>query len=171
MHRLERISTVYVATEDRLRLTGEVANAEVQTIWLTQRLLMRLLPLLTHWLEAQNRPNQELDTQRTELLQTFAQQAARADTALQSPVRASAKSPTWLAESVDVARGPDVLTLSFRGPDAHSAKLTMAPKPLRQWLAIIYDACVVGAQWQTMPWPTWLSESATAAPAQSKVLH
>lgn len=171
MNRLERITTVYVATEDRLRLTGELANAEVQTIWLTQRLLARLVPLLTQWLEGQNQAAPGPDNLRTELLQTFAQQAARADTAVQSPVRAPEASPVWLAEAVDINRGSSALTLTFRNGDAHSASLTMAPKALRQWLAIVFDACAGSAQWRAVAWPVWLRDSAAAAPPQGQVLH
>ena len=171
MNRLERITTVYVAAEDRLRLTGELANAEVQTIWLTQRLLVRLVPLLTQWLDGQNHTVQGPDNLRTELLQTFAQQAARADTAVQSPVRAAAASPAWLAESVDVNRGSSALTLTFHGAPAHQASLVLAPKPLRQWLGIVHDACVGPAHWLAVPWPVWLRDSAAGATPQAKVLH
>jgi hypothetical protein len=170
-NRLERITTVYVAAEDRLRLTGELASTEVQTIWLTQRLLVRLVPLLTQWLEGQHHAARGPDKLRTELLQTFAQQAARANPAAQSPVRASAASPAWLAEAVDVKRGSSALTLTFRNTDSHSASLTLAPKPLRQWLGIVYDVCVGPAQWPAVPWPVWLHEGAAGALPQAKVLH
>ena len=50
-HELQRITTTYVDVEDRLRLTGVLANGTVVQLWLTQRLLGRLVPPLTSWLE------------------------------------------------------------------------------------------------------------------------
>ena len=49
-HELQRITTTYVDVEDRLRLTGVLANGTVVQLWLTQRLLGRLVPPLTSWL-------------------------------------------------------------------------------------------------------------------------
>ena len=50
---LRRITTEYIEIEDRLRISGEIADAEAVVIWLTQRLLLRLLPLLLQWLDQQ----------------------------------------------------------------------------------------------------------------------
>ena len=36
-HELQRITTTYVDVEDRLRLTGVLANGTVVQLWLTQR--------------------------------------------------------------------------------------------------------------------------------------
>ena len=72
MPTFERITTQYIDFEDRIRLAGEVGNAAPVVIWLTRRLLQRLLPALLQWLERQG-----ADKQRAEVLQSFAQQAAR----------------------------------------------------------------------------------------------
>ena len=48
---LTRITTRYVALEDRIRLAGEVEGAGMVSIWLTRRLLQRLLPKLLRGLE------------------------------------------------------------------------------------------------------------------------
>ena len=44
---LKRISTEYVDTEDRIRLTGEITGGEVLALWLTLHLLHRLIPICT----------------------------------------------------------------------------------------------------------------------------
>ena len=38
---LQRVTTAYVADEDRLRLTGELSDGDAVVLWLTQRLLNR----------------------------------------------------------------------------------------------------------------------------------
>ena len=41
---LQRVTTAYLENEDRLRLTGELADGDTVVCWLTQRLLNRLVP-------------------------------------------------------------------------------------------------------------------------------
>ncbi len=43
---LERITTQYIEAEDRIRLSGSTRDGHSQVLWLTQRLLSRLLPRL-----------------------------------------------------------------------------------------------------------------------------
>ena len=43
---LGRVTTVYVDVEDRFRLSGEAQDGLVLVLWLTQRLLCRLVPHL-----------------------------------------------------------------------------------------------------------------------------
>ena len=50
---LERCTTEYAEDEDRLRLSAELANGNTVVLWLTQRLLNRLVPHLVQWLEKQ----------------------------------------------------------------------------------------------------------------------
>lgn len=52
---LQRITIEYRTQEDRLCLTGERAGV---VLWLTQRLLGRLVPHLTAWLEQQKGPSE-----------------------------------------------------------------------------------------------------------------
>ena len=45
---LHRITTEYIDSEDRIRLTGQLASGDTVVLWLTQRLLNRLVPHLRH---------------------------------------------------------------------------------------------------------------------------
>ena len=49
--RLTRLTTEYVPAEDRMRLAGETAPDQAVVIWITRRLLDRVLPHLFGWLE------------------------------------------------------------------------------------------------------------------------
>lgn len=165
MPSLQRITTEYIDLEDRIRLAGEVENAAPVVIWLTQRLLQRLLPALLQWLECQGDA-----TPLAELLHGFAQQAARAELTPQTPVRAVAGCTAWLALSVDIAQSKEAVSLTFRGADGQDAVLTLATKPLRQWLGIVHDA-YLKADWPLNVWPDWVGASTLPAGLQAVVLH
>lgn len=165
MPTFERITTEYIDLEDRIRLAGEVGSAAPVVIWLTQRLLQRLLPALLQWLERQGD-----DMPRAEVLHSFAQQAARAELTPQAPVRAVAGCAAWLALAVDITRSEQVISLTFRGADGHDATLILAAKPLRQWLSIVHDAYLKAA-WPLNVWPSWVAEGTLSAGQQSVVLH
>lgn len=162
---LERITTVYIEGEDRIRLSGEVATGEVVVIWLTQRLLQRLLPLLLQLL--QGRP---ADVLHAEVLQGFAQQAAKADLQPQVPVQIRTGSTAWVAQSVDMTATDQAVILTFRGADSQAAALTLAAIPLRQWLGILHD--MYGkAEWPLAVWPGWIRESALPVMDRPVVVH
>ena len=78
---LQRITTEYNEPEDRIRLSGELAQGDTVVLWLTQRLLNRLVPHLTAWLSQQLAPASSIPSVQAvheDIVQGFAQQAARA---------------------------------------------------------------------------------------------
>lgn len=161
---LQRITTDYVDLEDRIRLSGEMESAATVVVWLTQRLLERLLPVLLLWLEQQS-----ADTAHAEMLHDFAQQAAEAGLTPQIPVRADVSSTAWLALSVDIAQSDQAVSLTLRGSDGQDVNLTLVANPLRQWLAILHDAyCKAG--WPLTVWPEWI-RARTLPAMQQVVLH
>lgn len=162
---LERFTTEYIGMEDRLRLSVSTAGHSSMVIWLTQRLLQRLVPVLLQWLEQQGGV-----TSHALLLQEWAQQAARAELTAQPPVKAEDAASVWLAESIDITLTTKAVVLTFKGIYDQRATLTLAAAPLRQWLNIVYDAHVM-AGWSMALWPEWLSAAASPAPAASVSLH
>lgn len=163
---LQRVTTEYDETEDRIRLCGEREDGTAVVVWLTQRLLRRLLPMLLEWLEQQG-----ADMPRADLLLGLAQQAAQAELAPQQPVQAAPDSATWLAQAVDLTRTPGGVGLVFRGDgDGEAATLTLATTPLQQWLGIVHQA-YGKAEWPVDLWPEWLREAARPALPQATVLH
>lgn len=162
---LQRITTQYIDVEDRIRLAGEVADGATVVIWLTRRLLQRVLPALLQWLEQPG-----ADMPRADILQGFAQQAARAELTPQAPVRLSAGSMSWFAISVDIAKSEQVVRLTFKSADGAHATLLLAAKPLRQWLCIVHEA-TLKAEWPADMWPDWVRDSAQPVRRQSALLH
>lgn len=161
---LERITTKYIDVEDRIQLSGQTGSSAPVVIWLTQRLLQRLIPVVLKDLERQR---QGL---LAEVLQGFAQQAARAGTVPQAPVQFNDRSPAWLAHEVDVTQSKTTLQLVFHGVEGQTAVLALAVDPLRQWLNILYDACLK-AEWPHDVWPAWIRESVLPVSPQPMLLH
>lgn len=165
MSELKRLTTEYVETEDRFRLCGEVGEGAPMVLWLTQRLLQRLLPPLFEGLEKEHAA-----LPRADVVHGFAQQKAQAGLARQAPVRAADAGA--LVTSIDLSRFDQALRLTFKGADGQAATLTMNATLLRQWLGIVYTG-YRRAEWPLERWPDWMDEGA-AAPAAAPsgaVLH
>lgn len=160
---LQRLTTQYVELEDRVRLSGEDGSGRVQVLWLTQRLLNRLVPPLCRMLE------RAAQGEHGVLLQGFEQEAARARHLPQAPVSANDAACAWLVAAVDVNKSADGYLLRFRGTSEDQvAMLQLAEMPLRQWLAILLDQ-YRRAEWPAGAWPDWMDPA--AAPAAGGVMH
>ncbi|WP_145996599.1 hypothetical protein [Stutzerimonas balearica] len=164
---LQRITTEYVEHEDRLRITGELAGGETKVLWLTQRLMNRLVAHLCQPLE---RPAS--DARSASIQRTFEQQAAAAALTPQPPVQPSADVPQALVQSVDLTVSPSAVTLVFKDEAGDVlAQLTLAPLLLRQWLSVVHGQYQKG-EWSTGAWPLWLEEAqAVPSAAAATVWH
>lgn len=164
---LQRVTTEYVDTEDRLRLSGELPGGQTQVLWLTQRLAQRLVPHLCGWLEQQT-----ADGAPMELVQEFAQQAAQASLEPQARVQAEAGAQSWLVQAVDVSIGEGALTLLFKPGMAGApvSCLTLPSDSLRQWLGIMLAQYQL-AQWPLEIWPDWMIGARESRSAPAPLVH
>lgn len=175
---LERLTSEYVVQEDRVRFSGALPDGTVVVFWMTQRLLLRLVPTLVQWLQSHH--TQKSQVVPAEVLQSFAQQAARSQAGRdpQAPVRGDPVSGSgWLVHSVDVTQSPDTLRLTFKpGPNVKGGSVVWPTVPLsaqalRQWLNILYDNWRA-AGWPQEVWPEWMGDSAApAATSVPTILH
>ena len=188
--KLQRVTSIYSDNEDRFRITGEVDADSTRCLWLTQRLLMRLVPHMLEWLNEIARAEGKGDLGQAELMQDFAQQAAKARLEPQAAVRvpsipdpnapiettpgasAFAKiDDTWLVQEVDISKSTNgVLTLVFKRERASGAQLAMAPIELRQWLIILHTQWLQ-AGWPAAIWPEWVDTSPKASEQPVRGLH
>ena len=174
--KLQRVTSLYSDTEDRFRVTGEVTPEDTRCLWLTQRLLVRLVPLLLDWLGDIARAEGKDDLGQAELMQDFAQQAAKArlepQTAVPVPSMPAPNAPIetsiqgegahsqrpddlWLVKEVDITKSTNgVLTLTFKR-ESGGVQLGMAPVELRQWLIILHSQWLQ-AGWPVALWPEWI---------------
>ncbi len=178
---LQKFTTEFLAEEDRLRLSGVLEDGQQVVLWLTQRLVRRLVPHLCGWLEKQTlagvsaaRP-QAIALEHQEI-HHMAQQAAQGvlQTRQQEPVQARPSAFSGLVQIVKLETGAARLQLILRVEQEAPAEyhVDFSPMMLRQWLDIVYRHCE-SAQWPLDIWPQWMAPRGTAGhdlPAAA-VLH
>lgn len=151
---LQRLTTEFIDSEDRFRLAGARADGTIVTLWLTRRLLDRLIPHLTLWLEGQH-----ANLPRADVMLQYAQ----SQFAPQPRVTANAGE---LVKAIDLTPGVEQIHIRFKtGTDDESAGVGFAPTPLRQWLGILHQAYML-AGWPLGAWPAWMAESSSLSGAK-----
>jgi hypothetical protein len=188
--KLQRITSIYSDVEDRFRITGEVSAESTRCLWLTQRLLLRLVPHILEWLNEIARAEGKGDLGQAELMQDFAQQAAKARLEPQAAVpvptmpdpnaaiettpgaaTAGQQEAIWLVKEVDLSKSTNgILTLTFKHESPNGVQRAMAPIELRQWLIILHSQWLQ-AGWPAAIWPEWVDTSPKASDQAVKELH
>lgn len=184
---LQRFTTTYDTTQDRIGLIGQGGdNGPIHTLWLTQRLMRRLLPTLWQWLELNDAPQMDLGPAtdaRATALHEMAQHAActQLPGTAEQPVTPGPFSLQWLVCSVQLRASAQAVELLLTNTqddnaplplDHASAQLTFTAQPLRQWLAIVLQL-YRQADWPLDQWPQWLASTADVPQAATErpVLH
>lgn len=165
MYELKRLTSEYVEEEDRFRLSGQAGDEVVVVLWLTHRLLQRLLPPLLQWLEQEGQ-----GVRRAEALQGMAQQKAQSLLTVQPAVRAGAESLQWLVTRIDLDWSDQAVRIRFCGAKQQEAGLGMSRQVLRQWLAIVC-AGYRKAGWPLDGWPEWIMETVMPERLSGVTLH
>lgn len=167
MQELQRITSAYIDAEDRMRLTGELNSGDTLEVWLSQRLLLRLVPHLTLWLEQRGSTAFPM-----EIEQALEQHAASESlgTEAPTPVRHTGEGGSWLAQAVDMNAGDRAMRLAFRRDGEAPVTLTLTVQALRQWLGILY-ALWLQAEWPGEVWPEWMGEAQPKASHAIRQLH
>jgi len=172
----QRFTSEFVDFEDRLRVSTELPGNHVAVLWLTRRLLDRLVGHLAGLLERETE-----QAPVPEVQQSFAQQAAQASHQQQSqqqpqPAVTPQQAQTvqeWLVREVDLTPGAQGVGLRFRGEHTHQVvELGMPPLLLRQWLGIVHGQ-YRRAQWPLDAWPDWMNDDQTTTirPGDPGVFH
>ena len=180
---LQRMTTDYIAHEDRIRITGACADGGVVVLWLTQRLLGRLVPPLCRWLEGAAHPGLPASpAQRMgaavaqQAVQGFAQALARAQLSPQAPVPAERAAQQFVVDSVQLTSHAQAVRLVFMpAADVDAAVaavadeviLTLSQQLLRQWLGVVHAQCRLAA-WPDGVWPAWVQQAHPSAPAGAR---
>ena len=152
MTELQRLTTDYVETEDRVRLRGALASGESVVIWLTRRLMDRLVRHLIGVL-----------AQHGEELPAGPALPADAPVSQEPPVSAEHAEIQWVAQAVDVSVNPGAMQLSFRDAERLS-RITLDGRLLRQWLDGLRDLYIL-AEWPLTPWEGWGEQKHSARQA------
>lgn len=164
----EKLTTRYDEYQDRICVDGQTGHGEVVTLWLTHRLLQRLMPLLLGIITPL--PGSALDVEAMaawELNRSRAKQKPQKAVerpALQAPPGGgepvtSPAPPIWLVESVNLNGSPTQTCMVFRTGTGEVASVSFSAEQLRQWVAIVYGQWQI-AGWSPAMWPDWLKEAA-----------
>jgi len=174
---IQRLTTNYLEIEDRFRISGETRDGQFVGLWLTQRLLVRVLPHVFKWLDksANMLPASSAGstTQATEMLQGFAQQEAHQalkKQPVQKPVVAKADKDHSLVRTVDLSANQGKLKITFHLADGDKAALRLNSRQLRQWLTIL-NRYWLAAGWPATIWPQWINGGDTSPENNVEAIH
>jgi len=151
-----------------MRLAGVTEQGDTVVVWITRRLLDRLLSQLAELLENATTQVLGVNPTRTHAMQSFAQQAAQLASAPQKPVRPQAEDAQWLVHSVDIAYARGDVRLTLRGGDAQHVDLDFVEGKLRQFLNILLEA-YRAADWPLTAWPAWARSSSRHADSLAQI--
>ena len=169
---LQTITSEYIESEDRIRLTAITDAEETLILWITQRLLIRLLAHFLSWLEKEAPEvtrSSVIHNETKTALQEMAQQSAAANLKEQSAVTATRTSRALLVNEIDIKMGEEVVQLVFKCDAGQKAELGFTIQQLRQWLRMIHSLWQQ-AEWPVSIWPDWMDDNqqvTSAAPESS----
>ena len=169
---LQRITSEYIESEDRIRLTATTDAEETLILWITQRLLIRLLGHFLNWLEKEAPEvarSSVIHNEANTALQEMAQQSAAANLKEQPAVTPTLNSAALLVNEIDIKMGEEAVQLVFKCNDGQNAALGFTIQQLRQWLRMIHSLWLQ-AEWPVSIWPDWMDDNqqvTSAAPESS----
>ena len=158
---LQRITSEYIKSEDRIRLTAISEAEETIILWITQRLLIRLIAHFLGWLEKEAPEvarSSAIGNETKSALQGMAQQSAAAKLPEQSAVTANSDSAALLVKEIDIKMSEEVVLLVFKCDEAWKAELSFTVQQLRQWLGMIHRLWRL-AEWPVSIWPDWMDDN------------
>ena len=169
MHKLQRITSEFIETEDRIKFTAKCANEQTLVLWVTQRLISRLITHCLDWLEKETSELDRavaLDQESRSDLQGIVQQSARQTLNQQTAVVPEHDSQSFLVQEIDININNEGVLLLFKGSENKQAELAFNIEQLRQWLAIIRSLWDK-AEWPMSLWPSWMDESQLTSTGES----
>ena len=147
-----------------MRLNG-ACDAGVEVLWLTRRLLDRIVVRLRARLEEMNP-----EWSDREAMEGFFHRMARSRQEPQAPVPAGDAGEGWLVVAVDVRVQDRAFLLTLRGGDDRSVSVVFSVDALRQWMGALYRT-YRRAEWPLQAWPGWMAEEESPHPPAAMALH
>lgn len=130
------MTTQYVADEDRILISASTAKGGTVRLWLTHRIVGRLVPALAKLVQPRHQ-----DPVYCKVMDEIAQQNAEQRQEPQEPVIAASPGHEWLVRKINIQKGERGVALVFVGPDGERARISFSGELLRQWLGIVRRVC------------------------------
>ena len=168
--RIQTFTARYDPVEDRLRLDAVDAAGGKQAIFLTRRLVDRVIPVLVSHLEGKTPEGVPADLAQG-MSQSRARQARQTGEATPA-VAADTETPTWLCRTIHFQKADHGLNVIFTDDARINAVMPMVEANLRAVLDIFLEL-YTKAGWPTEPFPEWMKPEATltVAPGQGHRLN
>ena len=168
--RIQTFTARYDPIEDRIRLDAVDAQGCKQAIFLTRRLLDRVIQVLVSHLEGKTPEGVPADLAQG-LSQSRARQARQTGEAAPA-IAADAETPIWLCRTMHFQKVDHGLNVIFTDDTQVDAVMPMVEANLRAVLDIFLDL-YSKAGWPTELFPEWIKPEATVtlSPAQGTRLN
>jgi hypothetical protein len=165
MIELERMTTQYVATEDRISITANVKSGGTARLWLTRRIGDRMVAALVKAVQPRHR-----DRAYAELIGEMTQQEAEQRLEPQPEVQAATPDHEWLIDKISLQFPTGAVVVRLTGPQGQEAGMALSTEVVRQWLGILRRVYQHG-EWPIDQWPESVRREPVAAPRHPVVLH
>jgi hypothetical protein len=161
MSSIKKITTRYSQTEDRFSLYAQADDGTIISLWLSQRMLLRLIPRMLGWLEIQKNTSLQNDARATDTINEFAQQEAHYSLEYEEPVQSLIKpednplpNKQPLVTKIDIKWEDQLMELHFKDDKNSVAPLVLNQLNARRWLAILHSQWLI-SEWSPKVWPEW----------------
>ena len=170
MQSLKKVTSEFIETEDRIRLSALTTEDKAVAFWMTQRLLIRLVTHLSKQIEmgspqSGNAPKTEEASHSDRDIETN-----RESFAAESPVKIEKNIKPVLITEVDIKFGKSDLTLVLKSGKKLCANISFSLFQLKQWLEILYTLWH-SAGWPISHWPQKLIDNSSIKEASSNTIH
>jgi len=171
MQSLKKVTSEFIETEDRFRLSALTNEDEVLAFWLTQRLLTRLVAHLSEQIEINSSQlsNAPAD-KKADYSDSDRQISNRESFAEQSAVKIEKNIKPVLITEVDVQFGKNDLTLVLKSSNKSCASISFSLSELKQWLEILYTLWH-RASWPISLWPQKLIDNSSIKQVSTNTIH
>tara|TARA_E500000331_G_scaffold353699_1_gene404933 strand:+ start:465 stop:971 length:507 start_codon:yes stop_codon:yes gene_type:complete len=166
--RLQRITTQFVDIEDRVKISALSQDNETLVLWLTQRLLIRIVDRCLTFVDENigakgaNLPVSEASSNKQPNLQQISPS--------EEAVVATLNCRSLLIQEVDLRYYQDQLSIVFRHNKENQFSLHFDRQQLCQWLTIIFNIWRQ-AEWPMTIWPKTINFFKTSKTKFKMSLH
>jgi len=172
MQSLKKVTSEFIDTEDRIRLSALTAEDKAVAFWMTQRLLIRLVTHLSKQIEIGSpRSGDASESEGASYSDSDRDiQTDRESFTAESAVKIEKNIKPVLITEVDIKFGKSDLTLVLKSGNKSCANISFSLSELKQWLDILYTLWH-RAGWPISHWPQKLIDNSSIKEVSTNTIH